>query len=51
MLNFSEIKIVIFIELELIKQKNTSKNSEVLDLTIKFRKSDIEYKRIGIQIP
>jgi hypothetical protein len=34
MLNFSEIKIMIFIELKLIEQKNTSKNLEVLDYKI-----------------
>ena len=31
MLDFSEIKIMIFIELNIIEQKNTSKNLEVLD--------------------
>lgn len=30
MLNFSEIKIVIFIEFKLMEQENTSKNLEVL---------------------
>lgn len=34
MLNFSEIKITIIIELKLIEQKNTSKNLEVLDYKV-----------------
>ena len=43
---FSEIKIMIFIELKIIERKNTSKNLEVLDY--KVRKLDVEYKSIGI---
>jgi hypothetical protein len=34
MLNFSEIKIMIFIELKIIEKKNTSKNLEVLDYKV-----------------
>ena len=34
MLNFSEIKIVIFIDLKSMQQKNTSKNLEVFDYEV-----------------
>jgi hypothetical protein len=34
MLDFSEIKIMIFIELKTFEQKNTSKNLEVLDYKV-----------------
>lgn len=34
MLNFSEIKIMIFIGLKIIEKKNTSKNLEVLDYKV-----------------